>query len=116
MKRKDDPRHKNRQKKVQLLFAHSFHTQDYPEISSIIKKLSKIDPLIKKCAPDWPLDQINKVDLAILRLATYELLDSSQPQKVIIDEAVELAKELGSDSSPKFVNGVLGSVVDLLKK
>ena len=78
----------------------------------IIKSLKKIDATIEKSAPLWPIAQINRIDLAILRLAVYELLLNSTPEKVAVDEAVELAKEFGSDSSPSFVNGVLGAVLD----
>ncbi|MDO8741794.1 MAG: transcription antitermination protein NusB, partial [Candidatus Roizmanbacteria bacterium] len=67
--------------------------------------------LIKKYAPKYPLDKIAKVDLAILQLAVYELMfEKKQPAKVIIDEAVELAKELGSDKAYAFVNAVMGKV------
>lgn len=72
---------------------------------------SAIDPLIEKKAPEWPIDKINKTDLAILRLAIYEMaIEKKQPIKVIIDEAVELAKEIGGEGSPSFVNGVLGTI------
>ncbi len=73
-----------------------------------------IDEQIQACAPDWPLAQINRVDLAILRLALYELKTNDTPYKVVIDEAVELAKEYGSDSSAKFINGVLGCAITKL--
>lgn len=72
----------------------------------------EIDNKIKIAAPEFPIDKINKVDLAILRLAIYELLiDKSQPPKVIIDEAIELAKEYGGESSPGFINGALGKAI-----
>ena len=58
----------------------------------------------------WPVDKLNKIDLAILRLAIYELENLEVPPKVVIDEAVELAKEFGSENSPSFVNGVLGTI------
>jgi len=61
-------------------------------------------------SPAWPIDKLNKIDLAILRLSIYELLIGNIPPKVIIDEAVEIAKEYGSESSPSFVNGVLGTI------
>ena|SRR3990167_6058955 len=73
----------------------------------------EIDKIISECAPDWPIDKISKIDLVILRIAVFELLYSKKvPEKVAIDEAVELAKEFGNDTSSKFVNGVLGTVVD----
>lgn len=73
----------------------------------------KIDPIIIKTAPEWPLEKLNKTDLAILRLAVFEMtIEKKQPVKVIIDEAVELAKEIGSENSPSFVNGVLGTIAE----
>lgn len=82
----------------------------------IIPKIPEIDPLIEKAAPQFPVNKIAKVDVAILRLAIFELLFAkSEPPKVIIDEAVELAKELGGDGSPTFVNGVLGTIVKQVK-
>lgn len=85
-------------------------------IQKIITCLSKIDKLIAKSAPDRPINQINKIDLAILRLAVFELIiEEGTPPKVVIDEAVELAKEFGSDSSSAFVNGALGKMVQIKK-
>lgn len=78
--------------------------------------LSVLDHKICSAAPEWPLSKVAKVDLAILRLATYELLTEKQtPPKVVIDEAVELAKEFGGDGSAPFVNGVLGTILGNLK-
>lgn len=74
--------------------------------------MAEIDEIIEKCASEWPISKINKIDLAILRLAIYELaFPTKTPPKVIIDEAVELAKEFGSENSPAFINGVLGTVI-----
>ena len=112
MKTALDPRHQKREKLVKNLFEFSFQAQKIdPEIQPILSKLSKINELITTCAPEWPLNKLNKVDLAILRLAVFELLQKQNPKKVIIDEAIELAKEFGSSNSPKFVNGVLGSIL-----
>ncbi|PJF44249.1 MAG: transcription antitermination factor NusB [Phototrophicales bacterium] len=72
------------------------------------------DSLIATYAPEWPTDQIASVDRAILRVAIYEMLYEDVPIKVVINEAVEIAKLLGGDSSPRFINGVLGSIVDNL--
>ena len=71
----------------------------------------KLDALIQPIAPEWPIDQIARVDRTILRMALYELTETSDvvPPKVAINEAVELAKAFGSDNSSKFVNGVLGT-------
>lgn len=71
-----------------------------------------LSTLIIRFAPEWPLDQIAVIDRNILRLAMYELLyESKTPIKVAINEAVELGKNYGSDSTPRFINGVLGSFV-----
>lgn len=81
--------------------------------TQVVKKSPRIDKEIAVAAPEWPLQRINKIDLAILRLAIYELLiKKAEPPKVIIDEAVELAKEFGSENSASFVNGALGNIYD----
>lgn len=86
------------------------------EIQDIVQKIPQIDKLIAASAPDRPISQINKIDLAILRLAVFELImDTGTPPKVVIDEAVELGKEYGSDSSASFINGALGKLVKLKK-
>lgn len=116
MKLKTDPRHLKRIKLTQQLFTWSFSNSDKSpkNISPIISKLSEIDKLISASAPDRPITGINRIDLAILRLAVFELIiERGVPPKVVIDEAVELGKEFGSDSSPSFINGVLGQVVKL---
>jgi len=82
-------------------------------VEGVSRERVTIDELISKCAPEWPLEQIASVDRAILRLGVFELLYGDYdevPPKVAINEAIELAKSFGSDSSPKFVNGVLGTV------
>ena len=72
---------------------------------------AEYDALIARTAPSWPVDQMARIDRNILRLAMYELLESEQvPVKAVINEAVELAKEFGSDASRRFVNGVLGTI------
>jgi N utilization substance protein B len=79
---------------------------------SIIRVITEIDDIIALNAPKWPLDKINKVDLAVLRCAIWELLyQKDTPPKVVIDEAVELSKEFGNDKSSSFINGVLGSII-----
>lgn len=76
-----------------------------------LKNENKIDDMIIPAAPEWPIDQIAKMDKAILRMSIYELLIKKDvPPKVAINEAVELAKEFGGDNSSKFVNGVLGTI------
>jgi N utilization substance protein B len=80
-------------------------------VEGVVSHKREIDGYIRKYAPTWPVSQISAVDRNILRLAIFEiLLDNRVPVKVSINEAVELAKTFGSDSSPKFINGVLGSV------
>jgi N utilization substance protein B len=70
-----------------------------------------IDAIIAKAAPQWPVEEVAVIDRNILRLATYEVLfDDKTPVRAAVNEAVELAKTFGSDSSPRFVNGVLGTV------
>lgn len=113
MKTALDPRHKKRQKIVEDLFRNEFHTQPIsPDAKSILKNKDILDKEITQAAPEFPIDKINRVDLAILRLAAYELLiDKKQPKKVVIDEAIELAKEYGGDNSPSFINGALGKLI-----
>lgn len=84
-------------------------------VEGVTKHQQTIDQAIQETAPAWPLDQVAAVDRNILRLAIYEILiDNKVPMRAAINEAVELAKEFGGESSPKFVNGVLGSI-SLLK-
>jgi len=112
MKSAKDPRHKKRQHIIKQLFANSYHQQEASETAKeIIAKKDHINELITIAAPAWPLDKINKIDLAILELAVYELELKEVPPKVVIDEAVELAKEYGGESSPSFINGVLGNIL-----
>lgn len=86
-------------------------------VSGVMRNTAKIDEHIQRFAPTWPLEQIAVVDKNILRLAIFEILiDNKVPVKVAINEAVELAKTFGSDSSSKFVNGVLGAVSTLVSK
>lgn len=86
-------------------------------VSGVIHNKEKIDQNIRRFAPAWPIEQIPVIDRNILRLAIFELLfDNKVPVKVAINEAVELAKRFGSDSSPKFVNGVLGSISALANR
>ncbi|MBT3250120.1 MAG: transcription antitermination factor NusB [Candidatus Pacebacteria bacterium] len=102
---------------MQALFSHSFNQEtdlidDEQQIyNKTISSLENIDPLIAKHAPERPLSEINQVDLAILRLVIFETQSTKIPVKVAINEAVELAKEFGTESSPRFVNGVLGQIL-----
>ncbi len=112
MKTSTDPRHLRRREAVKVLFAETFAKQPKPPelVAKILKSQKKLDKLISNAAPQWPIDKLNKIDLAILRLAVYELENEDTPPKVVIDEAVELAKEYGSESSSSFINGVLGTI------
>lgn len=136
MKIKQDPRHAARKLAMSSIFSWLFLDSDHAAcmalskellnvkdenadtdlthaiVSGVTKDLDEIDGIIKDCAPEWPLEKISKIDLVILRIAVFELVyGTSIPSKVVIDEAVELAKEFGNDTSSKFVNGVLGSVL-----
>jgi transcription antitermination factor NusB len=101
MKTSTDPRHKKRELKVFKLYSQSF----------LPGFVSPLDSFIALAAPDWPLSSINRIDLAILRVATDELKNSDTPAKVVIDEAVEIAKKYGAENSPSFINGVLGTIL-----
>lgn len=77
----------------------------------ILEHLQEIDEFIQRSATNWSFARIAKVDLSILRLAIYELKFTDVPQKVAVNEAVEIAKEYSTEKSPRFINGVLGSVI-----
>ena len=84
-------------------------------IFGILPLAHELDQLIARYAPEWPLDQIAAIDRNILRMALWEFgVFHETPIKVAINEAVELAKQYGSDSAPRFVNGVLGSLAEHL--
>lgn len=112
MKTATDPRHLRRREAVKVLFAETYTTQPNPPelVEKILSQKDKINKMIEEAAPQWPIDKLNKIDLVILWLAVYELENEDTPPKVVIDEAVELAKEFGSESSSSFVNGVLGTI------
>lgn len=114
MKTAADPRHLKRIKLFKALFSLGFKQKKSApnSIRPILDNLPVIDQLITKYAPEWPVEKLNKVDLAVLRLAIYELnFVKKNPPKVIIDEAIELAKEFGTEKTPKFINGVLGTIL-----
>jgi N utilization substance protein B len=80
-------------------------------VEGVVSNRERIDAMIVELAPAWPMEQIPAIDRNILRLAIYEVvIDNKVPMRAAINEAVELAKTYGGDNSPKFVNGVLGSV------
>lgn len=114
-----DQRHKKRIKIIQNLYAYSFKSLEnnnnlpFPNdktTKEIIKNTEKIDQLINLYAKKFSTEKIAKTDLAILRWAIYELQRKKIPPKVIIDEAVELAKELAGEKSYAFINAILGKV------
>ncbi len=85
-------------------------------VKGVLENLGEIDQLITKYASEWPLEQITIVDRNILRIGIFELkFDSEIPSKVAINEAIEIAKTFGGESSGKFVNGVLGAIYKSLK-
>ncbi|MDQ5951582.1 MAG: transcription antitermination protein NusB [Patescibacteria group bacterium] len=114
-----DPRHQRRVELLQDLFACTF-TQHNLELclstregtlADILKNIGELDLLIQQVAPERPLADINKVDLAILRLIVFESKHTKTPKKVLIDEGIELAKEFGSENSSRFVNGALAKLL-----
>lgn len=81
-------------------------------VSGVSEHLDELDKTLQPLAPEWPIDQIARMDRAVLRIGAYELLHAKDvPPKVVINEAVELAKAFGGENSSKFINGVLGSLL-----
>ncbi len=132
-----DPRHTSRKLALSSIFSWSFAEPDIEKniqasaeileeegvsyddeltkflVDGVREHIDEIDKIVEECAPDWPLDKIAKIDLVILRIAIFEILFGKKtPTKVAIDEAVEIAKEFGNETSHKFINGVLGTVVE----
>jgi N utilization substance protein B len=95
-------------------------TADYLRwlVHGVTTNRPELDRVIAKYAPEWPVDQLAIIDRNLLRLALFELgsRTSDAPAKVVINEAVELAKRFGSDNSPRFINGVLGSALDEIQR
>ncbi|MFA6410126.1 MAG: transcription antitermination factor NusB [Candidatus Buchananbacteria bacterium] len=94
-------------------FAPQFDDNGFIEhlVKGVIKNQPEIDKLITKYAPEWPIEQITMVDRNVLRIGIQEMrFDPEIPEKVAINEAIELAKTFGGESSGKFVNGVLGTI------
>ncbi len=142
MKRPTDPRHLARILALQSLFTKYFAQEDivtdmipvtelltideieeydtglFEKITEgVVKNINEIDKMITKYAPQWPIKQMKLVDLQILRIAIYEgFVEKITPPKVSIDEAIEIAKDFGGESSGKFVNGVLGAIYEETKK
>lgn len=111
----DCTRHKEEETSARLRAGETLAQEalDFSEelVKGVLQHKSEIDALIKKFAPVFPLEQMPIIDKSILRLAVFEILFSDKtPLKVAINEAIELAKDFGSDSSPRLVNGILGSI------
>ena len=126
-------RHQSRAAVISLLYAHDIGNPEVRKFAEdlleekkirhkqrafalglyhgVLEHMAEVDERIKAHLKDWDFDRLDHVDKSILRLGTYELLHSDLDRAVIINEAVELAKELGSDQSPKFVNGVLDAIL-----
>ena len=86
-------------------------------VRGITKNLPQIDETIVKYAPEWPIEKITIIDRNVLRIGIYEMMIEKQtPSKVIINEAIELAKTFGGNSSGKFINGVLGAILNDIEK
>lgn len=111
-----DRRHETRISIVQKLFSHQFTAADHSDevhtkVRTILKNQEQINNYVAQAAPKFPIEKIARVDLSILQLAIYELLiEKKTPPKVIINEAIELAHELGSEKTPAFINAVLGNI------
>lgn len=142
MKKATDPRHLSRELALQTLFSKDFNgvkegvlefnvedlsildeIESYNEelyislVNGVREKGEQIDGIIKEFAPQWPVSQMKLVDLQILRIAIFEgFLEKITPPKVAIDEAIEIAKEFGGETSSKFVNGVLGAIYEKTKE
>jgi transcription antitermination protein NusB len=142
MKKATDPRHLSRELALQTLFSKDFNNtrecivefgveelsaideiEAYHEdlynslITGVKERQNEIDEVIVKFAPQWPISQMKLVDLQILRMAIFEgFVGKITPPKVAIDEAIEIAKEFGGETSSKFVNGVLGAIYEVHKK
>lgn len=96
-------------------YSETVDDQDFIEqlVKGVDEKTTELDELLQPLAPEWPIDQIARMDRIVLRIGAYELKYSGEnvPAKVVINEAVELAKAFGGDNSSKFINGVLGSLL-----
>lgn len=114
-----DKRHQRRVELFQRVFACTFTPERIEtelqtaegDLAEILNSLDSLDATITKVAPERPLKDINKVDLAILRVIVFESSHKNTPKKVLLDEAVELAKAFGTESSPKFLNGALARLL-----
>ena len=111
----DCTRHKAEETSARLRAGETLTQEavDFSEelVEGVLQHKSELDVLIKKFAPAFPVEQMSIIDKSVLRLAIFEILFSDKtPLKAAINEAIELAKDFGSDSSPRLVNGILGSI------
>jgi transcription antitermination protein NusB len=121
MKTQQDPRHQRRIVVMQALYGLEYQPNLSPElpedivntVGNIMSNRIAINVAIDSFAKSFTTEKMSKIDLAILQLGVYELLfDKKEPYRVVIDEAIELAKEFGSSNSQKFINGILGHLVE----
>jgi len=103
------------ERNIQKFGGENFREKEFAKnlIKGVVKNIEKIDKIIQTSAPERPIEQLGIVERNVLRIGLYELLYANKeevPPKVAINEAIELAKNFGSESSGKFVNGVLGTV------
>lgn len=103
---------------LQILEEEKYDKSLYEKlIDGVESKKEELDNIIKEKAPEWPIDQINPVNLSILRLALWEgFVAKLTPPKVVINEAIEMAKQLSSEADGAFINGVLGNIYNEIKK
>ncbi|MFA6005026.1 MAG: transcription antitermination factor NusB [Patescibacteria group bacterium] len=120
MKTQQDPRHQRRIAIMQALYSIMYQPTLPPEleqdvlteVEEIVRRKTEINAAIDSYATSFTTEKMSRIDLAILQLGVYELLfDKKEPFRVVIDEAIELAKEFGSSNSQKFVNGILGHLI-----
>jgi N utilization substance protein B len=123
-----DSRHLKRLERLTAIFSWQFfqdlgseaaaqaEQEQFAPAAEIIEHVPELDTIILHYAPKHGLDTFNKMDLAILRQALYELLYTETPAAVVVDEAVEISKEYGSEETPNFVHGVLGNHIDDTRK
>ncbi len=95
-------------------YSHAIDDHTFIErlVKGIYKSEKELDAQLQPVAPEWPIEQIARMDRIVLRMGLYELLnETNTPPKVVVNEAVELAKAFGGDNSSKFINGVLGTII-----
>ncbi len=118
----------NNEKEIDQIIKERIATEDISKeqkkfiqalIKGVLKNFEELNKIIQKAAPDWPLERMSAVDRNIIRLGLYELMyidNEEVPPKVAINEAIELGKDFGGETSGKFINGVLGTIYEEMKK